>query len=208
MVGDMAQNASSHTEKFRTETDLLGTRDVPAEAYYGVHTVRAMANFRISGTTVNDVPEFIRGMVMVKKAAAIANRRIHTIPNDVADAIIWACDQVLVNHRCMDQFPIDLFQGGAGTSVNMNTNEVIANLALEYLGYPRADTTLSTPTTTSTSASPPTTPTRRASGWPSTSRCRLCSWSSTNSNTRSTKRATSSTTSSPWAAPSCRTRCP
>ena len=137
MVGDMAQNASSHTEKFRTETDLLGTRDVPAEAYYGVHTVRAMENFRISGTTVNDVPEFIRGMVMVKKAAAIANRRIHTIPNDVADAIIWACDQVLVNHRCMDQFPIDLFQGGAGTSVNMNTNEVIANLALEYLGYPR-----------------------------------------------------------------------
>ena len=137
MVGDMAQNASSHTEKFRTETDLLGRRDVPAEAYYGVHTVRAMANFRISGTTVNDVPEFIRGMVMVKKAAAIANRRIHTIPNDVADAIIWACDQVLVNHRCMDQFPIDLFQGGAGTSVNMNTNEVIANLALEYLGYPR-----------------------------------------------------------------------
>ena len=137
MVGDMAQNASSHTETFRTETDLLGTRDVPAEAYYGVHTVRAMANFRISGTNVNDVPEFIRGMVMVKKAAAIANRRIHTIPNDVADAIIWACDQVLVNHRCMDQFPIDLFQGGAGTSVNMNTNEVIANLALEYLGYPR-----------------------------------------------------------------------
>ena len=96
-----------------------------------------MENFPISGTTVNDVPEFIRGMVMMKKAAAIANRRVHTIPTDVADAIIWACDQVLVNHRCMDQFPIDLFQGGAGTSLNMNTNEVIANLALEYLGFPR-----------------------------------------------------------------------
>ena len=96
-----------------------------------------MENFPISGTTVNDVPEFIRGMVMVKKAAAIANRRVHTIPTDVADAILWACDQVLVNHRCMDQFPIDLFQGGAGTSINMNTNEVIANLALEYLGFPR-----------------------------------------------------------------------
>ncbi|WP_298087470.1 lyase family protein, partial [uncultured Corynebacterium sp.] len=78
----------------RTETGLLGEREVPADAYYGVHTVRAMENFPISGTTINDVPEFIRGMVMVKKAAAMANRRIHTIPTDVADAIIWGCDQV------------------------------------------------------------------------------------------------------------------
>lgn len=134
----MGPDTNTHqTSATRTETDLLGQREVPADAYYGIHTMRAMENFPISGTTINDVPEFIRGMVMVKKATAIANRRIHTIPTDVADAIIWACDQVLVNHRCMDQFPIDLFQGGAGTSVNMNTNEVIANLALEYLGYPR-----------------------------------------------------------------------
>lgn len=121
--------------KHRIETDLLGDREVPADAYYGVHTMRAIENFSISGTTVNDVPEFIRGMVMVKKATAIANRRIHTIPSDVADAIVWACDQILVNHRCLDQFPTDLFQGGAGTSINMNTNEVVANLALEYLGF-------------------------------------------------------------------------
>ena len=134
----MGPDTNTHrTSATRTETDLLGQREVPADAYYGIHTLRAVENFPISGTTVNDVPEFIRGMVMVKKAAAIANRRVHTIPTDVADAIIWACDQVLVNHRCMDQFPIDLFQGGAGTSVNMNTNEVIANLALEYLGFPR-----------------------------------------------------------------------
>lgn len=121
----------------RTETDLLGDREVPADAYWGVHTLRAQENFAISGTTVNEVPDFIRGMVMVKKATAMANRRIHTIPADVADAIIWACDQVLEEGRCTDQFPVDLFQGGAGTSINMNTNEVIANLALEFLGFPK-----------------------------------------------------------------------
>ncbi len=120
--------------KTRTEEDLLGTMEVPADAYYGIHTLRAVENFRISRTTMNDIPEFIRGMVQVKKAAALANRRLHTLPNHKAEAIIWACDQILDEGRCMDQFPIDVFQGGAGTSTNMNTNEVIANLALEYVG--------------------------------------------------------------------------
>ncbi|MEN5073328.1 aspartate ammonia-lyase [Isoptericola cucumis] len=120
----------------RVEEDLLGTREVPAEAYYGIHTVRAVENFPISGTTVNDVPEMIRGMVMVKKAAALANRELRAVQRDVADAIVDACDEILVNGRCLDQFPIDVFQGGAGTSVNMNTNEVIANLALERAGFP------------------------------------------------------------------------
>lgn len=123
------------TPTTRTETDLLGSREVPADAYYGVHTLRARENFPISRTTVNDLPHLIRGMVMVKKATAMANRRVHTIPGDVADAIIHACDEVLEHGRCMDQFPIDVFQGGAGTSVNMNTNEVIANLALEHMGF-------------------------------------------------------------------------
>lgn len=118
----------------RIEEDLLGSRQVPADAYYGIHTVRALENFQISSATVGDVPELVRGMVMVKKASAMANKDMHTIPGDVADAIIAACDAVLVDGRCMDQFPIDVFQGGAGTSVNMNTNEVIANLALEHLG--------------------------------------------------------------------------
>ena len=119
----------------RMEEDLLGTMAVPNTAYYGVHTLRAKENFHISGTTVSDVPEFVRGMVMVKKAAALANGRIGTLPRDIADAIVWACDQILLQDRCLDQFPIDLYQGGAGTSLNMNTNEVIANIALEHLGY-------------------------------------------------------------------------
>ncbi|RRO90826.1 aspartate ammonia-lyase [Corynebacterium bovis] len=120
---------------YRTEEDLLGTMEVPADAYYGIHTLRAVENFQVSRTTLNQLPEFIRGMVMVKKAAALANVRLHALPRDKADAIVWACDQMLMHHRCMDQFPIDVFQGGAGTSTNMNVNEVIANLALERLGY-------------------------------------------------------------------------
>lgn len=118
----------------RTEQDLLGPIEVPAEAYYGVHTVRAMANFTISPSRIHDVPEMVRGMVMVKKASAMANKEMHSIRAVKADAIIAACDLVLLDNRCMDQFPIDVFQGGAGTSVNMNTNEVIANLALEQMG--------------------------------------------------------------------------
>ncbi|MBB1586532.1 MAG: aspartate ammonia-lyase, partial [Propionibacterium sp.] len=119
----------------RTETDLLGDRQVPDDAWYGIHTLRAVENFPISGVTVNSVPELIRGMVQVKKAAALANRELGVLPGWVARAILQACDEVLVRKRCMDQFPIDVFQGGAGTSVNMNTNEVLANLALEHLGF-------------------------------------------------------------------------
>ena len=118
----------------RVEEDLLGSKEVPADAYYGVHTVRAIENFTISTAKISDVPELVRGMVKVKKASALANQEMHTIPVLVADAIVAGCDQVLEHGRCLDQFPIDVFQGGAGTSVNMNTNEVIANLALEHLG--------------------------------------------------------------------------
>jgi len=121
----------------RIEEDLLGSKEVPADAYYGVHTVRAIENFTISPMKISDVPEMVRGMVMVKKASAMANKEMHTIPVEVADAIIAGCDQVLEQGRCMDQFPVDVFQGGAGTSVNMNTNEVIANLALEHMGLAR-----------------------------------------------------------------------
>jgi len=118
----------------RSEVDLLGIKPVPAEAYFGVHTVRALENFTITSAKINDLPELIRGMVMVKKASAMANRELRTISVEVADAIIAGCDEILENGRCLDQFPVDVFQGGAGTSVNMNTNEVIANLALEHLG--------------------------------------------------------------------------
>ncbi|MGO3796958.1 MAG: aspartate ammonia-lyase [Pauljensenia sp.] len=119
----------------RIEEDLLGRREVPASAYYGVHTVRAMENFRISGRTISEEPAFVRGMVMVKKAAALANKELGVLPFDIADAIVAACDVILEQGVCMDQFPIDVFQGGAGTSVNMNTNEVVANLALELAGF-------------------------------------------------------------------------
>jgi len=123
----------------RIEEDLLGTAEVPTDVYYGIHALRAVDNFHISASTINDFPEFIRGMVQVKKATAIANRRLHALPKDKAEAIVAACDKILDEGVCMDQFPIDVFQGGAGTSVNMNTNEVVANLALELIGRKKGD---------------------------------------------------------------------
>ncbi|MDO4687137.1 MAG: lyase family protein, partial [Corynebacterium sp.] len=131
------EEKKSDSGNFRVEVDLLGEMKVPNDAYYGVHTLRAIENYQISRTTINQVPEFIRGMVQVKKACALANRRLHTLPREKCEAIVWACDQILEEGRCMDQFPLDVFQGGAGTSLNMNTNEVIANLALEYMGKPK-----------------------------------------------------------------------
>lgn len=118
----------------RIEEDLLGQRHVPAEAYYGIHTLRAIENFTISNSKVSDIPELIRGMIMTKKAAAFANRDLDVIDPHTAEYIIQACDLMLTTEKCFDQFPTDVYQGGAGTSVNMNTNEVIANLALELMG--------------------------------------------------------------------------
>ncbi len=123
----------------RKEVDLLGERDVHDAAYYGVHTLRAIENFKISSQTINDAPIFIRAMVMVKKAVAITNVELGAITPKVGKAIVAACDAILNDGRCMDQFPVDLFQGGAGTSVNMNVNEVIANLALEMTGHAKGE---------------------------------------------------------------------
>ncbi len=119
----------------RIEEDLLGRREVPAGAYWGIHTLRAQENYRISGRTLNELPHLIRAIVQVKKAAALANRDLGVLDPAVADAIVAACDAILDQGRCLDQFPIDQFQGGAGTSLNMNANEVIANLALELRGH-------------------------------------------------------------------------
>ncbi|MFD1805290.1 aspartate ammonia-lyase [Pasteurella oralis] len=123
----------------RKEVDLLGEREVPAEAYWGIHTLRAVENFNISNAVISDIPEFVRGMVMVKKATALANGELGAIPDKIAKAIVAACDEILTTGKCLDQFPSDVYQGGAGTSVNMNTNEVVANLALEILGHKKGE---------------------------------------------------------------------
>lgn len=126
--------------QYRIEKDLLGEKQVPANAYYGIHTVRAMENFQISGTTIGQDKLFIRGLALVKKATALANGELGTIPTDVAKSIVAACDEILKNPmKWSSQFPSDIFQGGAGTSVNMNANEVIANIALELRQLPKGD---------------------------------------------------------------------
>ncbi|WWO97808.1 MAG: aspartate ammonia-lyase [Candidatus Dasytiphilus stammeri] len=123
----------------RHEEDLLGKREIPSNAYYGIHTVRAIENFCISDNKISDIPEFIRGMVMVKKAAALANQQLKTLPQNISHIIIQACDEILHHGKYMDQFPIDVYQGGAGTSVNMNTNEVLANIGLELMGHQKGE---------------------------------------------------------------------
>lgn len=126
------------TEKFRIESDLLGSKEVPADALYGVQTVRAIENFDISGHLMSEYPNFIKGMAITKKAAAIANYEVGMIDMQQRDAICTACDELLEGKH-HDQFPIDMIQGGAGTSTNMCANEVIANRALELLGHKRGD---------------------------------------------------------------------
>jgi aspartate ammonia-lyase len=122
----------------RTERDFLGERELPDHAYYGVQTLRAMENFRIIGIPVSAEPYFIRAFGCVKKAAAMANRDLGALNPRIADAIIRACDRIIAG-EFLDQFPTEMIQGGAGTSTNMNANEVIANIALEDLGYAKGD---------------------------------------------------------------------
>ncbi|MCX4767294.1 aspartate ammonia-lyase [Streptomyces sp. NBC_01275] len=120
----------------RTEHDLVGDKEVPADAYYGVHTVRAVENFAITGSTIARFPDLIAALAAVKQAAARANRDLGLLPADIAEAIISACEEIGAG-QLHEQFVVDPVQGGAGTSTNMNANEVIANRALEILGHPR-----------------------------------------------------------------------
>ncbi|HET7076777.1 MAG TPA: aspartate ammonia-lyase [Chloroflexia bacterium] len=122
----------------RNEHDLLGDRAVPADAYYGVHTLRAVENFPITGTPIARYPALIHALAAVKQAAAQANKDLGLLDPAKADAIIAACEEIRAG-RLLDQFVVDVIQGGAGTSTNMNANEVIANRALELLGRPRGD---------------------------------------------------------------------
>ncbi len=132
-------NNKATSQNTRLEHDLLGERHVPSAAYYGIHTLRAVENFTLSNTCISDIPELVRGMVFTKKAAAMANTSLGVIPQNIGEYIIKACDKILNTGKCMDQFPSDVYQGGAGTSVNMNANEVIANLALELMGKEKGE---------------------------------------------------------------------
>jgi len=124
------------TGRTRREHDLLGERDVPDAALYGVQTMRAIENFPITGVTLKDFPELIVALAQVKEAAARANKGDPDLPDDVFDAIVRACKEIQ-GGRHHEHFRVDMIQGGAGTSSNMNANEVIANRALELLGEPR-----------------------------------------------------------------------
>ena len=118
----------------RTEHDFLGDKPIPDDAYWGVHSARAVENFPISGNAVSQMPELIRALAFVKKAAAQANAELGVIDRPRAGAIIKACDD-LIRGELHAQFVVDVIQGGAGTSTNMNANEVIANRALEHMGH-------------------------------------------------------------------------
>src|SRR5438477_2990801 len=120
----------------RTERDSLGEMQVPADALYGAQTARAIVNFPISG--IRPHPLFVWATVAVKKAAATVNKDLVELPREMADAIVAAADEVLAGQHA-DQFVVDVFQAGAGTSHNMNVNEVLANRACEILGGSRGD---------------------------------------------------------------------
>lgn len=125
-------------QKTRLEHDFLGELEIPADTYYGIQTYRALENFGASGQPISTFPEFIKSLAWIKKSAALANARLGVIPEDKAKAICAACDEI-IGGKYLDQFPVDVIQGGAGTSTNMNANEVIANRALEIMGHSKGE---------------------------------------------------------------------
>ncbi len=135
MTSSAAQYESGRT---RHEHDLLGDRNVPFEAYYGVQTLRAIENFNISGVTLCFYPAIIEGLAKVKHAAALANNELGLMDDNITSAICKACEEI-ADGKFHNHFIVDMIQGGAGTSTNMNANEVIANRALEILGYSKGE---------------------------------------------------------------------
>ena len=127
---------SQESAQFREETDLLGTRQIPKDAYWGVQTLRASENFSVSRVSLYNYSTLIRCLAMVKKACCMANRKLDHLSDEFADAITQACDEI-IEGEYEDQFIVDMMQGGAGTSTNMNMNEVLASRANEILGHPR-----------------------------------------------------------------------
>src|SRR5512146_202427 len=122
----------------RTEHDLLGDRAVPADAYYGIHTLRALENFPITGTPISIYPDLVAALACVKQAAAIANAELGLLDERRSTAIRLACEEIREG-KLHDEFVVDVIQGGAGTSSNMNANEVVCNRALEILGFGKGD---------------------------------------------------------------------
>lgn len=148
------KNCLKLTGPFRTESDLLGERQVPKEAYYGIQTLRAVENYDISGVRLRHFPKFTIACAQVKKACAIANHELGHLPTDMKEAICRACDELIDPEATANNAPgggkgqgdimrqsfvVDMVQGGAGTSTNMNANEVIANRALELMGFEKGD---------------------------------------------------------------------
>ena len=128
--------------QYRSEHDSVGERAIPKDVYYGVQSLRAAENFHITGLTMH--PELINSIAEIKKASAITNLEIGLLDKRVADAIVHACDEI-VSGKLHDAFIVDPIQGGAGTSLNMNANEVIANRAIELLGGEKGDYSLVNP---------------------------------------------------------------
>ncbi|EHZ4886131.1 aspartate ammonia-lyase [Campylobacter lari] len=122
----------------RKEHDFIGELEISDEVYYGVQTFRALENFHMSGRRLQDYPYFVKAFAQVKKAAALANKEVGVLDADKADAIANACDRLIAG-EFLDQFVVDMIQGGAGTSTNMNTNEVITNIALESMGHKKGE---------------------------------------------------------------------
>ena len=124
--------------KTRVESDLIGEVNVPSDALYGVQTLRGVENFKISKFHLNEYPLFINGLAITKLGAAMANHELGLLSDELFSAISQACREIL-DGKHHEQFPVDMIQGGAGTTTNMNANEVIANRALEIMGYERGD---------------------------------------------------------------------
>lgn len=127
-----------NTEETRVESDLLGSREIPAKALYGVQTLRGLENFPISKFHLNEYPLFINGLAITKMAAAQANHELGLLTDEQTNGIVVACQEIL-DGKHHEHFPVDMIQGGAGTTTNMNANEVIANRALEIMGHYRGE---------------------------------------------------------------------
>jgi aspartate ammonia-lyase len=138
LIGLLTTTDTFAQQTFRIEKDLLGEKQIPADAYYGVQTARALENFEISGVLINHYPGFVEAWAMVKLAAARANTDVGAMKPETLSAIEKACQAVL-DGKYHDQFRVDWYQGGAGTSTNMNANEVLANIALELAGKKKGE---------------------------------------------------------------------